>query len=39
MTARRPDIYDRIGGFILLFVIALWVLHFVLPPGGPPAPV
>ena len=36
---KRPDLYDRIGGILLLFVLALWFLHFTLPPAGPAAPI
>lgn len=36
---RSWDRYDYIGAALLAFVIALFVLHFILPPGPPPAPV
>ena len=33
---RRPwDRYDAIGAAILLFLLALWVLHFLLPAPPP----
>jgi hypothetical protein len=34
-TGRAWDRYDAIGGAILLFVLALWVLHFLLPAPPP----
>jgi hypothetical protein len=34
---RRPDRYDFIGIAIVVFLIAIWVLHFVLP-SPPPEP-
>jgi hypothetical protein len=39
MTKRRLDRYDYIGIALLVFVLALWIAHFVMPDGGPPAPV
>lgn len=33
------DRYDYIGIAVVALLIALWVAHFVLPSGGPPAPV
>jgi len=36
---RSWDRYDYIGAALLGFVIALFVLHFILPAGPPPAPV
>ena len=34
---RRPlDRYDYIGLLILALLVALWIAHFVLPPGPPP---
>jgi hypothetical protein len=39
MAKRRLDRYDYIGMAILVFLIALWVAHFVLPDTGPAAPV
>jgi hypothetical protein len=35
-TGRPWDRYDAIGAAILLFVLALWVLHFLLPQDLPP---
>jgi hypothetical protein len=37
-TGRPWDGYDAIGAAILLFVLALWLLHFLLP-APPPANV
>jgi hypothetical protein len=34
-TGRPWDRYDAIGAAILLFVLALWVLHFLLPAPPP----
>jgi hypothetical protein len=34
-TGRPWDRYDAIGAAILLFVLALWVLHFSLPAPPP----
>ena len=34
-TGRSWDRYDAIGAAILLFVLALWVLHFLLPAPPP----
>jgi hypothetical protein len=34
-TGRHWDRYDAIGAVILLFVLALWVLHFLLPAPPP----
>ena len=34
-TERPWDGYDAIGAAILLFVLALWVLHFLLPAPPP----
>jgi hypothetical protein len=34
-TGRPWDGYDAIGAAILLFVLALWVLHFLLPAPPP----
>jgi hypothetical protein len=34
-TGRPWDGYDTIGAAILLFVLALWVLHFLLPAPPP----
>jgi hypothetical protein len=39
MAKRRFDRYDYIGMAIVVFLIALWVAHFVLPDTGPAAPV
>jgi hypothetical protein len=39
MTKRRLDRYDYIGIALLVFVLALWVAHFVMPDSGPAAPV
>jgi len=39
---RRFDQYDRydwIGLALILFVAALWIAHFLVPSGTPPAPV
>jgi hypothetical protein len=34
--ARRPwDRYDAIGAAIVFFLVALWVLHFLLPAPPP----
>jgi hypothetical protein len=34
-TARPWDRYDAIGAAILLFLLALWMLHFLLPAPPP----
>ncbi len=34
---RRLDRYDYIGIALVVFVVALFVAHFVLPAGPPPA--
>ena len=34
-TVRPWDRYDAIGAAILLFLLALWVLHFLLPAPPP----
>jgi len=34
-TARPWDRYDAIGAAIVLFLVALWVLHFLLPAPPP----
>jgi hypothetical protein len=34
---RRLDRYDAIGVAIVVFLVALWALHFVLP-APPPLP-
>jgi hypothetical protein len=39
MAQRLLDRYDYIGMAIVLFLIALWIAHFVLPDTGPAAPV
>jgi hypothetical protein len=39
MAKRRLDRYDYIGTAIVVFLIALWIAHFVLPDTGPAAPV
>ena len=39
MAKRLFDRYDYIGMAIVVFLIALWVAHFVLPDTGPAAPV
>jgi hypothetical protein len=39
MAKRLLDRYDYIGMAIVLFLIALWIAHFVLPDTGPAAPV
>jgi hypothetical protein len=31
----RPDRYDYIGMVLALFMVALWVAHFALPPLPP----
>ena len=37
---RRPlDRYDYIGLALVALLVALWIAHFVMPGGGPPAPV
>jgi hypothetical protein len=36
--ARRPDRYDMIGAAIVVFIIALWVVHFLLPAPPPDVP-
>jgi hypothetical protein len=35
---RRLDKYDLIGAAVVTFLVALWVLHFLLP-APPPAVV
>ena len=35
----RYDRYDWIGLLLVALVAALWVAHFVVPSGGPAAPV
>jgi hypothetical protein len=39
MAKRVIDRYDYIGMAIVVFLIALWIAHFVLPNTGPAAPV
>jgi hypothetical protein len=39
MAKHRLDRYDYIGMAIVVFLIALWIAHFVLPDTGPAAPV
>ena len=34
---KRPDMFDYIGGALIVLVVALWVAHFVLP-APPPEP-
>ena len=34
-TGRPWDRYDAIGAAIVLFLVALWVLHFLLPAPPP----
>jgi len=34
-TGRRLDRYDAIGAAIVVFLAALWVLHFVFPAPPP----
>jgi len=36
----RPDLFDYIGGALIVLVVALWVAHIVLPapPPEPPQP-
>jgi hypothetical protein len=36
--ARRPDRYDVIGAAIIVFIIALWMVHFLLPAPLPDVP-
>jgi hypothetical protein len=36
--ARRPDRYDIIGAAVVVFIIALWVVHFLLPAPPPDVP-
>ena len=36
--AQRPDRYDMIGAAIVVFIIALWVVHFLLPAPPPDVP-
>src|ERR1700731_29248 len=36
--ARRPDRYDMIGAAIVVFIIALWMVHFLLPAPPPDVP-
>jgi len=33
------DKYDWIGIALILLVAALWIAHFVVPSGGPAAPM
>jgi hypothetical protein len=35
---RRMDRYEMIGTALVAFVVALWVLHFLLPTPPPPVP-
>jgi hypothetical protein len=37
-TKRPWDRYDVIGAAIVAFLVALWVLHFLLPPPPPTVP-
>jgi len=37
-SARRPDRYDVIGAAIVVFIVALWVVHFLLPAPPPDVP-
>ena len=39
MAKRRLDRYDFIGLAIIAFLVALWIVHFLMPESGPPAPV
>jgi hypothetical protein len=39
MAKRRFDRYHFIGLAVVLFLIVLWVAHFVMPDTGPAAPV
>ena len=40
MAKRRSlDRYDYIGLAIVALLVTLWIAHFLMPEGGPPAPV